>query len=662
LVVIAIVISEKGGAERHERYEQDEVTIGRVKGNDVLLPKGNVSKRHARLICRDGRYIVTDLKSTNGTYVNHRRITHATLVREGDRIYIGDFVLRIEPDARPASEQPPLFEAPDSSTSNSGQHFRASSTGSIAVSGAADAARQEIVSHFPIEHDPDESSPSLDVPGPPRVPSGLRPASGSNPSVSSGDPSLLDPSLVDPSMGSSSSNSHSESGASPPLQSVPATSSEPHTPMPVRSSQPDLDDRLRADQHRAHELVVGAVEEQIGVAALAALEPDAAFVVKVEAALDQTLATLAESGSVPPHLDRAQLREAARRELLDVGALAPLLDDDNITQVQVMLRDVVVHRRGARQRGAGHGYATEAGIARALARLCARAGVAAQSGPYVEAKLGRGRELFAVRPAASPEGHMVMIRRSARANTSLDDLVRSGAISRGMATLLGFCVASRANIIVAGSPGAGAEELIDALVAAAPKSARVVLLGEHSDEVMPERVARILLPDKSGDRAGAIAAAARLAPDYLVAPPLLGEDLASLLDQVSRGLEGVVLAASAATLRQAMSRLGADLARTRTVIGTQVAHEWLGSAFDIALEVTRLRDGRLRVVRLAELRGAGGGSALRDIFTFAYHRTAAGGSVEGAFYASGTVPRMVEDLAARGMPLDTSIFRRQPNA
>ncbi|MCA9625866.1 MAG: FHA domain-containing protein, partial [Myxococcales bacterium] len=103
--MISIVISEKGGAERRERYEQNEITIGRVKGNDVLLPKGNVSKRHARLIMRDGRFIVTDLKSTNGTYVNHRRITHATLVREGDRIYIGDFVLRIDGDSR-GSERP----------------------------------------------------------------------------------------------------------------------------------------------------------------------------------------------------------------------------------------------------------------------------------------------------------------------------------------------------------------------------------------------------------------------------------------------------------------------------------------------------------------------------------------------------------------------------
>src|SRR5690606_30058422 len=70
---------------------------GRVQGNDIMLPKGNVSKRHARLVFRDGRFIVSDLNSTNGTYVNRRRISQATIVKEGDRIYIGDFVLRIEP-------------------------------------------------------------------------------------------------------------------------------------------------------------------------------------------------------------------------------------------------------------------------------------------------------------------------------------------------------------------------------------------------------------------------------------------------------------------------------------------------------------------------------------------------------------------------------------
>src|SRR3954465_6896948 len=97
--MFAIVISEKGGGERRELFDKHEINVGRVQGNDLMLPKGNVSKRHARLLFRDGRFIVTDLKSTNGTYVNGRKIAQATIVREGDKIYIGDFVLRIETPA-----------------------------------------------------------------------------------------------------------------------------------------------------------------------------------------------------------------------------------------------------------------------------------------------------------------------------------------------------------------------------------------------------------------------------------------------------------------------------------------------------------------------------------------------------------------------------------
>src|SRR5271165_4391707 len=94
--MFTIIISEKGGAERREAFDKNEINVGRVQGNDLMLPKGNVSKHHARLLFRDGRFIVTDLKSTNGTYVNGRKIAQATIVREGDKIYIGDFVLRLD--------------------------------------------------------------------------------------------------------------------------------------------------------------------------------------------------------------------------------------------------------------------------------------------------------------------------------------------------------------------------------------------------------------------------------------------------------------------------------------------------------------------------------------------------------------------------------------
>src|SRR5579864_6019401 len=64
--------------------------------NDIILPKGNVSKRHSRIVLKDGKFIIVDLKSTNGTYVNGRKITSPLVVKGSDKIYIGDFILSIE--------------------------------------------------------------------------------------------------------------------------------------------------------------------------------------------------------------------------------------------------------------------------------------------------------------------------------------------------------------------------------------------------------------------------------------------------------------------------------------------------------------------------------------------------------------------------------------
>ncbi len=645
--MISIVISEKGGAERRERYEQNEITIGRVKGNDVLLPKGNVSKRHARLIVRDGRYIVTDLKSTNGTYVNHRRITHATLVREGDRIYIGDFVLRIDGEGK-VSEAPSHAEfTPDSSTGPRAS-YRVSSSGGVPAASAppeVSVSPHEVVSHFPIEHDPDESSPSLDVPGPPRVPTGFKPSSTSSGPAATSDPQTSD-------------SFTSRPGSNPSSVSVSSISSERHTPAVRASSHHDLAGyRQRQDLLRK---VVEAVEEAVGVEALAATKPTPAVVKKVEEALTEQVGSV-DKESLPPGLQPSELEEAARRELLDKGALGPLLEDDAITQIQVLDGELSIHRRGRRVRHEGFGFATDAGVARALARLFADAETELPAGGYVELTIADGLSLFAVRPPASPSGHMITIRRGGSRRANLDALVRSGAISRGMAALLGHCVTARANILVAAPRHGGSLELVDALATAAPAHHRTVWLEEEDDHDLPEDALRLTLGADPSAREKAIEASTRLEPDHLIAPSLLGADLAALLDSITRGAEGVILCATSATLRHAVDRLATDLASTRPALSSQTTREWLSASFDLGLEVTQLRDGRLRVVRLVEFRSEAQGIVLRDIFAFSYHRTAAGGSIEGAFYASGTVPRIVEDLAARGLPLDQSIFRKQPS-
>lgn len=90
-----------GGYWREGSWDGAEINIGRTPDNDLVLPRGNVSKHHARLVLHEGQYFLSDLNSTNGTYVNRVRIRVPTVVRYGDRIYIGDFVLRFEVGPKP---------------------------------------------------------------------------------------------------------------------------------------------------------------------------------------------------------------------------------------------------------------------------------------------------------------------------------------------------------------------------------------------------------------------------------------------------------------------------------------------------------------------------------------------------------------------------------
>ncbi len=66
------------------------VRIGRSSDNDIILNDGRVSRRHARIVAEGARYLLTDLNSGNGTFLNDAAITGPTELHPGDRIRIGD--------------------------------------------------------------------------------------------------------------------------------------------------------------------------------------------------------------------------------------------------------------------------------------------------------------------------------------------------------------------------------------------------------------------------------------------------------------------------------------------------------------------------------------------------------------------------------------------
>ncbi len=93
----SVILTEKGGATQRLDFVSEEITIGRVDENDICLPKGNISKKHTKIVVKDGKIIVLDLKSTNGTYVNGTKVAGPQVITRIDKVYIGDFILNVEP-------------------------------------------------------------------------------------------------------------------------------------------------------------------------------------------------------------------------------------------------------------------------------------------------------------------------------------------------------------------------------------------------------------------------------------------------------------------------------------------------------------------------------------------------------------------------------------
>jgi FHA domain len=74
---------------------QEELVIGRHPDCEVVMTNATVSRRHARLIFRDGGWIIQDLESTNGTRLNGKLVGRCRL-RPGDQLALGHQLLQID--------------------------------------------------------------------------------------------------------------------------------------------------------------------------------------------------------------------------------------------------------------------------------------------------------------------------------------------------------------------------------------------------------------------------------------------------------------------------------------------------------------------------------------------------------------------------------------
>ena len=94
------------------QLDQEETIVGRDLANDIAISDPEVSRRHARFMRKEEEFLVEDLGSTNGTFLNGERISSPQELKVGDVITLGENVVLVfekssyDPDATMVSQQP----------------------------------------------------------------------------------------------------------------------------------------------------------------------------------------------------------------------------------------------------------------------------------------------------------------------------------------------------------------------------------------------------------------------------------------------------------------------------------------------------------------------------------------------------------------------------
>jgi adenylate cyclase len=98
---LAKLIVKQGGQSREVPLQKETVSIGRTPENDIELKDSLISRRHTSIVRKGDRWMVYDLGSSNGTYVNRERIESKTL-ENGDVVRVGDTEITYLDEGRPS--------------------------------------------------------------------------------------------------------------------------------------------------------------------------------------------------------------------------------------------------------------------------------------------------------------------------------------------------------------------------------------------------------------------------------------------------------------------------------------------------------------------------------------------------------------------------------
>jgi len=373
---------------------------------------------------------------------------------------------------------------------------------------------------------------------------------------------------------------------------------------------------------------------------------------------------LAEENIVLSRPERARLFEQIAAEILGLGPLQPLLEDDTITEIMVNgPKNVYIERKGRLHR-VPVTFENNDHVMRVIDRIVAPLGRRIdESSPYVDARLPDGSRVNAVIPPISLVGPTLTIRKFSKNPITVDQLIQFGSISAEAVQFMKACVEARLNLVISGGTGSGKTTLLNVMSSFIPNDERIITI-ENAAELQLRQEHVVTLESRPPNIEGRgeitirdlVINSLRMRPERIIVGECRGGETLDMLQAMNTGHDGSMTTAHANTPRDALARIETMCLMAGMDLPVRAIREQVSSAVDIIIQQERMRDGTRKVTTVTEVSGMEGEViTMTDIFVFE-QTGMENGKIVGRLRPTGLRPKFMDKIEAAGINLPPSIF------
>jgi pilus assembly protein CpaF len=282
----------------------------------------------------------------------------------------------------------------------------------------------------------------------------------------------------------------------------------------------------------------------------------------------------------------------------------------------------------------------------------------------VDARLPDGSRVNAIIPPLALDGPMLSIRRFAREPLELEDLITLETLTPEIGEILQGIIKARLNVLISGGTGSGKTTLLNVLSRFIPEKERIITIEDAAElQLKQEHAVRLETRPPNIEGKGEVTQrelvrnSLRMRPDRIIVGEVRGQEAFDMLQAMNTGHEGSLTTIHANSPRDALMRLETMVAMTGLEIPSGFLRRYISSALDVIIHLSRLSDGRRKIISFQEITGMEGNIiTLQEIFSFKQTAVDENGRVKGRFKSEGVRAKFIEKFTVVGITVSEDLF------